>query len=226
MRTLMGYLPATAGSIAFDGADITRHLPYKRALLGIGYVPQGREIFPALSVLDNLRMGCVKARAIRRPTDRAGAGEFPRLKPLLDRVGGVAVGRRAAVAGARPLPLRRTADHPAGRADRGHPAFHHRGDRRDLCSVCGSRGLTMILVEQNLDFIRALSERILMMQKGRITGEIPPEPSARATRWSSEFVGMERPLTSRPEREKQPVESRERCRHRPSSKQVGASNWA
>ena len=62
LRTLMGYLPATAGRVRLDGADITRRSPTARARAGIGYVPQGREIFPALSVRENLRMGCLLSR--------------------------------------------------------------------------------------------------------------------------------------------------------------------
>ena len=57
LRTLMGFVPAQRGRITFDEVDITREPPYARARRGLGYVPQGREIFPGLSVRDNLRMG-------------------------------------------------------------------------------------------------------------------------------------------------------------------------
>ena len=57
MKTLMGFVPATAGTITFDGVDLTHAPTHARAQAGIGYVPQGREIFPRLSVRDNLRMG-------------------------------------------------------------------------------------------------------------------------------------------------------------------------
>src|ERR1700760_2015717 len=60
LKALMGFLPATDGRVQFDGHDITAFEPYRRARLGLGYVPQGREIFPALTVYDNLRMGCSK----------------------------------------------------------------------------------------------------------------------------------------------------------------------
>src|ERR1700749_2078924 len=60
LRALMGYLPATSGRVIFDGADLTRAEPYARARAGLGYVPQGREIFPQLSVRENLRMGALK----------------------------------------------------------------------------------------------------------------------------------------------------------------------
>src|SRR5512134_121303 len=57
LKTLVGLVPARSGSIAFGGADITRQPAFARARAGIGYVPQGREIFPRLSVEENLRMG-------------------------------------------------------------------------------------------------------------------------------------------------------------------------
>ena len=57
LKTLMGFVPARRGRVVFDGTDITHEPPYARARRGLGYVPQGRDIFPGLSVRDNLRMG-------------------------------------------------------------------------------------------------------------------------------------------------------------------------
>ncbi|MEM6356302.1 MAG: ATP-binding cassette domain-containing protein, partial [Pseudomonadota bacterium] len=57
LKTVMGLVKASGGSVEFDGLDITREEPHARARLGLGYVPQGRGIFPTLSVIDNLRMG-------------------------------------------------------------------------------------------------------------------------------------------------------------------------
>ena len=174
MRTLMGYLPATAGSIAFEGADITRHVPYQRALLGIGYVPQGREIFPALSVIDNLRMGCVKDPGDPQPTIDRVLVEFPRLKPLLDRVGGLlSGGEQQLLALARCLcgnPKIILLDEPT----EGIQPSIIAEMVETLHRLRQSGGLTMILVEQNRDFIAALSQRILMMQKGTIVRETTP----------------------------------------------------
>src|SRR5258708_27885032 len=65
LRALMGYIPATGGRVVLEDADITRAEPYRRARAGMGYVPQGGEIFPGLSVRDNLPMG-----AVRRPKDQ------------------------------------------------------------------------------------------------------------------------------------------------------------
>ena len=76
----MGYITATAGRVVLEDADITRSEPYRRARAGMGYVPQGRDIFPGLSVRDNLRMG-----AVRQPKDEDAAigwalETFPRLQ--------------------------------------------------------------------------------------------------------------------------------------------------
>ncbi|HEX4171473.1 MAG TPA: ATP-binding cassette domain-containing protein, partial [Acetobacteraceae bacterium] len=91
LRTLMGYLPATGGSVQFDGHDITRLSPTARARRGIGYVPQGREIFSTLTVAENLRMGCLRLPDSRRTVDGILA-DFPRLTRLLDRAGGALSG--------------------------------------------------------------------------------------------------------------------------------------
>src|ERR1700723_2650260 len=62
LKALMGYLPATAGQVTLDDQDITRATPAMRAHRGLGYVPQGRDIFPALTVHENLRMGCLLSK--------------------------------------------------------------------------------------------------------------------------------------------------------------------
>src|SRR5262249_21923529 len=90
LKTIMGILPATSGRITFDGTELGRLRPEDRAARGIGYVPQGREIFPNLTVGENLRVGMVSKGAPRRP--RAEDAErvfelFPRLKQLLGRKG-------------------------------------------------------------------------------------------------------------------------------------------
>ena len=71
LKTLMGYLPATGGTVRYNEQEITRLAPYERARLGIGYVPQGREIFPSLSVLENLRMGCMSRSRRNRRSSRS-----------------------------------------------------------------------------------------------------------------------------------------------------------
>src|SRR5262245_56073484 len=66
LKTIMGLLPARSGRIAFDGADLTRRRAEERMTRGIGYVPQGREIFPNLTVRENLRLGSLAGKSGRR----------------------------------------------------------------------------------------------------------------------------------------------------------------
>jgi branched-chain amino acid transport system ATP-binding protein len=174
LRALMGYIPATAGQIVLEDADITRVEPYRRARAGMGYVPQGREIFPGLSVRDNLRMG-----AVGRPKDEAAAIEsvletFPRLKPLIDRPGGaLSGGEQQLLAIARCLagdPRLILLDEPTEGIQ---PSIID--EIAETLLGLRSRGaLTMIIVEQNLDFIATLSERVLIIQKGVIVHSAEP----------------------------------------------------
>lgn len=174
MRTLMGYLPATQGHITFEAADITRTPVFARSRLGMGFVPQGREIFPALSVLDNLLMGCVKNPGRPEPKVEAVLVEFPRLKPLLARTGGLlSGGEQQLLALARCLcgdPRIILLDEPT----EGIQPSIIEEMVETLHRLRGSRGLTMILVEQNRDFIAGLANRVLIMQKGAIARETTP----------------------------------------------------
>ncbi|MGH6631088.1 MAG: ATP-binding cassette domain-containing protein, partial [Burkholderiales bacterium] len=87
LKTLMGLLPAATGSVKFGALDLTRAAPYQRARAGIGYVPQGREIFPRLSVEENLRMGlATRARGAELPERVFEL--FPVLRQMLRRRGG------------------------------------------------------------------------------------------------------------------------------------------
>lgn len=189
LRALMGYLPATAGHVRFDGRDLTRASPTTRARAGIGYVPQGREIFSALSVRENLRMGCLLANAPEEATIASILDVFPRLKAYLDRPGGaLSGGEQQLLALARCLcadPRIVLLDEPTEGIQ---PSIIEeiietlQGIRRD-------RGLTVLLVEQNLAFIAGLSDRVLILQKGLITREVPPE-AAKDRAMIDEFVGM------------------------------------
>ena len=190
LRALMGFLPATAGSVQFAGVDVTALEPYRRARLGLGYVPQGREIFPGLSVLDNLRMGCSKqAGSSETETIRTVLEEFPRLKNLLDRPGSaLSGGEQQLLAIARCLcgrPRLVLLDEPTEGIQ---PSIIDE-IVETLSRLRDRSGLTMILVEQNLDFIAALSQRILVIQKGRITQEVSPDNLHNAS-LIGEFIGI------------------------------------
>jgi branched-chain amino acid transport system ATP-binding protein len=174
LRALMGYLPATAGRVVLEDTDITRAEPYRRARAGMGYVPQGRDIFPGLSVRDNLRMGTAG-----RPKDEDAAigsalETFPRLKPLIDRPGGaLSGGEQQLLAIARCLagnPRLILLDEPTEGIQ---PSIIDE-IAETLLGLRSKGGLTMILVEQNLDFIATLSERVLIIQKGVIVHSAEP----------------------------------------------------
>jgi branched-chain amino acid transport system ATP-binding protein len=189
MKTLVGRLRATGGSIRFKDTDITRLPQHRRARLGLGFVPQGREIFPDLSVYENLRMGALGRSEPEGEVIAEVLQEFPRLERLLERRGGaLSGGEQQLLALARCLcgaPDLVLLDEPTegiqpSIIDEIVDSLHR---------LKAKRNLTVLLVEQNLDFIAALSERVLIINKGEITREIAPEHLADAA-LVGEFVGF------------------------------------
>ncbi|MBB3610471.1 ATP-binding cassette domain-containing protein [Rhizobium sp. BK602] len=172
MRTLMGHLPATAGMVEFSGRNVTGMKPFERSRLGMGLVPQGREIFPELSVYENLRMGLVAARKEDRSIIDTVLQDFPRLVRLLDRRGGaLSGGEQQLLALARCLctrPKLILLDEPT----EGIQPSIIEEIIETLIALKSRWKLSLIVVEQNLEFITSLSDRILHIQKGRITGEV------------------------------------------------------
>ena len=175
LRTLMGHLPATAGEIRLAGEDITRLPPERRARRGIGYVPQGRQIFPALSVLDNLRVASVHlpSRAATAKIEDV-IEDLPRLKPILNRVGGVlSGGEQQILALGRCLcasPRLILLDEPTEGIQ---PSICD--EIQDVLRRLSKRdALAIILVEQDLDFISSLADRVLIIRKGRLREELDP----------------------------------------------------
>jgi branched-chain amino acid transport system ATP-binding protein len=189
LKTLMGFLPTTSGQIWFAGVDLTNAEPHRRSRMGIGYVPQGREIFPGLSVLDNLRMGCASRGGADRDVIAPILEDFPRLKDLLERTGGaLSGGEQQLLAIARCLcgkPRLVLLDEPTEGIQ---PSIIDE-IVETLQRLREKSGLTMILVEQNLDFIAALSQRVLIIQKGTITREARPSDLA-DPRLVGEFIGI------------------------------------
>lgn len=175
LRTLMGHIAATAGTINLAGLDITRSSPALRARAGIGYVPQGRQIFPALSVIDNLRVGAAQKnkREAQAIIDQV-IEELPRLKSILTRAGGVlSGGEQQILALARCLcasPRLILLDEPTEGIQ---PSIIE--EMKDtLKALAVSRGLSILLVEQNLEFISDLATRVLVIKRGQLSGEVDP----------------------------------------------------
>jgi branched-chain amino acid transport system ATP-binding protein len=187
MRTLAGHIQATGGSIRLGGQVISTAAPHLRARLGLGFVPQGREIFGGLTVRDNLRMGAIRSTEPDRLIE-AVLEDFPRLKPIIDRAGGVlSGGEQQILTMARCLcaePRIVLLDEPTEGIQ---PSIVDEiGDT--LLRLRKSRGLTVVLVEQSLEFIRKLSDRVLVIQKGSFIREVAADGIAAL---ADEFVGVE-----------------------------------
>jgi len=167
LKSLMGVVPVRSGSVRFGGADITAETPYQRARRGIGYVPQGREIFARLTVAENLQMGLA--------TRRAGSALpaqlfelFPVLQAMLHRRGGDLSGgqqqqlaiARALAAGPKLLILDEPTEgiQPSIIKDIGHV----------IRMLASRRTMAIVLVEQYYDFAAELADQYLVMERGEI----------------------------------------------------------
>ncbi len=167
LRTLMGLVPARAGAIVFGEADLTQARPYERVRAGIGYVPQGREIFPRLTVAENLEMGLATRPRGERVPERVFE-MFPVLAQMLGRRGGdlsggqqqqLAIGRALAM-GPKLLIL----DEPT----EGIQPSIIKDIERAIRALAATGEMAILLVEQYYDFARSLADRYLVMERGEI----------------------------------------------------------
>ncbi|MGE3305412.1 MAG: amidase [Rhizobiaceae bacterium] len=173
LKAIMGVIPATGGSVTLAGDTITSLPPHLRSQRGIGYVPQGRGIFPKLSVRENLRIawhgydGESEESAVQN-----ALRDFPRIERLLDRPGGsLSGGEQQLLALARCLvgdPWLLLLDEPTEGIQ---PSIIEELEDT-LVRLRRERGLTILLVEQNFDFIAALSDRVVVLERGAFTGEL------------------------------------------------------
>lgn len=174
LKCVMGLLPVQGGSIKFDGVELTSQSAERRARVGIGYVPQGREIFPQLTVAENLRIG-LGARKDRRKTVPDEIFElFPVLKEMLHRRGGdlsggqqqqLAIGRALAID-----PKILILDEP----NEGIQPNIVRQIGDVITHLVNDKKLTVVIVEQKLGFARRVGHFFHLMEKGRVVaaGEI------------------------------------------------------
>lgn len=188
LRAIMGFVPATAGSIEFNGAAVERWPTHRRAHAGLALVPQGREIFPNLTVMENLTVGSLgKGVAATKRDDVLDL--FPRLHEMLDRRGGaLSGGEQQILALARCLcndPRLILLDEPT----EGIQPSIIQDIAEVLQTLRQQHQLTIVLVEQNLDFITALADRVLIIQKGEITGEVAADELGNAAA-IEEFTGF------------------------------------
>jgi len=171
LKVIMGLLPATTGSIKLDGTDIAGRPAELRARIGIGYVPQGREIFPQLDVEENLRIGLVAVKKKQKEIPERVFTLFPVLKKMLRRRGGdLSGGQQQQLAIARALvlePKLLILDEPT------------EGIQPNVVSEIGDiilklnqeEKLSVLLVEQKLPFARRVAQSFVIMERGRTVAE-------------------------------------------------------
>jgi len=171
LKCLMGLLPASDGKILFDGKPIERSPAQARAKMGIGYVPQGRDIFPLLTVEENLQIGLPARRDGLKKIPQRIFELFPVLKDMLQRRGGdLSGGQQQQLAIGRALviePRLLILDEPGEGIQPNIVAQIGEVIRR----LIEEDGLTVLLVEQKLPFARKYADRFAILDRGRRVAE-------------------------------------------------------
>ena len=169
LKCLMGVLPVSSGKVLLDGGDITRLAPFARVRLGMGYVPQGREIFPRLTVEENLMMGLASKA-------NGGAGAiaaeiyemFPVLASMKSRRGGdLSGGQQQQLAIGRALVMKPKVlilDEPT----EGIQPSIIKDIERVIKTLSGRGDIAILLVEQYYDFARELADHYVVLQRGEV----------------------------------------------------------
>ena len=168
LRALVGQHPISNGSITFDGQDLTRLKPYERARRGIAYVPQGREIFPLLTVEENLKTGYAPLKREDRNIPDDVFALFPVLNDMLGRRGGdLSGGQQQQLAIGRALVMRPRLlllDEPT----EGIQPSIIKDIGRAIAYLRNLGQIAVVLVEQYLDFARELGDHFVVMDRGAI----------------------------------------------------------
>jgi urea transport system ATP-binding protein len=171
LQSIMGLVPVRSGSIRYGDTELTRRPAEDRAPLGIGYVPQGRQIFPQLSVEENLLIGLPARRDGVKKIPEAIYTMFPVLREMLGRRGGdLSGGQQQQLAIGRALvtdPKLLILDEPT------------EGIQPNIVADIGAAvnklnremGLTVLLVEQKLPFARKLADRFCLLDRGRVVAK-------------------------------------------------------
>jgi urea transport system ATP-binding protein len=172
LRSIVGLNKVSTGTIIFDADDITKAPTYKRSRYGIAYIPQGREIIPYLSVLDNLKLGLTANRNSKSRNILEEIFEFfPMLKQHLKRQGGLlSGGQQQQLAIARGLmsdPQIILLDEPT----EGIQPSIVQEIEDTLKRINREKGITVMVVEQKIDFAKQLAERFFIMEKGSIMAQ-------------------------------------------------------
>jgi len=167
LKSLMGVVPVKTGTVQLDGQDITSDTPYERVRKGVGYVPQGREIFGRLTVEENLRMGLAYKPA-STPIPAELFELFPVLKQMINRRGGdLSGGQQQQLAIARALaagPKLLILDEPT----EGIQPSIIKDIGRVIRMLADRKTMAIVLVEQYYDFAEELADQYLVMERGEI----------------------------------------------------------
>ena len=176
LKSLMGLVPIRNGSIGFNGQDISRATPYERARAGIGFVPQGREIFARLTVEENLRMG-LAYRPASTPVPPQLYELFPVLKQMLHRRGGdLSGGQQQQLAIARALaagPKLLVLDEPTEGIQPSIIKDIGRVLRMLADTGLNGQRMSILLCEQYYDFAQELADDYLVMERGEVIARGP-----------------------------------------------------
>ena len=178
LKCLMGLVPARSGSLLLEGRDISKLTPYQRAELGLAYVPQGREIFPRLTVEENLLMGLATKKGGARIPGQIFE-MFPVLKDMLGRRGGdlsggqqqqLAIGRALAMS-----PKLLILDEPT----EGIQPSIIKDIERVIRTLAQQGEMAILLVEHYYDFARSLADHYVVMSRGEVIKSGPGEEMER-----------------------------------------------
>lgn len=180
MRAIVGHHPLTAGTISFEGSELGRRAAYDRARAGIAFVPQGREIFPLLTVRENLETGFAPLKRGEKTIPDHIFELFPVLKAMLGRRGGdLSGGQQQQLAIGRALvtrPKLLVLDEPT----EGIQPSIIKDIGRAIRYLRDNAGLAILLVEQYLDFCRELADSVTIMDRGEVVHTGPAEDLDRA----------------------------------------------
>ncbi|MGD9478411.1 urea ABC transporter ATP-binding subunit UrtE [Shinella sp. G-2] len=175
LRAITGQHPLSAGTVSFNDVRLDGMAPYGRAKQGIGYVPQGREIFPLLTVKENLESGYAPLKRSERFVPNEIFSLFPVLQSMLGRRGGdLSGGQQQQLAIGRALVTRPkilVLDEPT----EGIQPSIIKDIGRAIRYLRDSTGMAILLVEQYLDFCRELADQVYIMDRGEIVHEGPAE---------------------------------------------------
>ena len=186
VRSILGLTPARRGRIALNGADITGLAAYRIARLGLGYVPQGRRIFPSLTVRENL---AVTARGPGRWSFERILELFPNLSNRLRQLGGkLSGGEQQMLAAGRALvtnPELMLLDEPSEGLS---PLMVRELGR--VIEALKAAGTSVLLIEQHLRFATRYADRLYLMSKGRIVHECSPAELAADAAVRARYLGV------------------------------------